>query len=85
MVYERIREYLKRAEIKQSWLAARLGLSAGSLSLILSGRRKLTADEVETLCATLCVPPDVFIRPDERTLKPYTPNTPDVPQAFRER
>ena len=52
-------------EVKQSWLARRMNLTEGALSLMLAGKRKMTADELERICAILCVSADLFIKPDE--------------------
>lgn len=65
MVHERVREHIRQMQIKQSWLAKRMYLSEGALSLILAGKRKMTVDELERLCAILCVPSDTFVRPEE--------------------
>ena len=54
MVHERVREHIRQMQVKQSWLAKRMYLSEGALSLILAGKRKMTVDELERLCATLC-------------------------------
>ena len=65
MVHERVREHIRQMQVKQNWLSKRMRMSEGSLSLILAGKRKMTVDELERLCAILCVPPDAFVKPDE--------------------
>lgn len=65
MVHERVREHIRQMQVKQNWLAKRMRMSEGALSLILTGKRKMTVDELERLCAILCVPPDAFVKPDE--------------------
>ena len=65
MVYERVREHIRQMQVKQSWLSKRMQMSEGALSLILAGKRKMTADELERLCAILCVPSDAFVKPEE--------------------
>ena len=45
MVHERVREHIRQMQVKQSWLAKRMYLSEGALSLILAGKRKMTVDE----------------------------------------
>jgi plasmid maintenance system antidote protein VapI len=65
MVHEKVREHIRKMEVKQNWLARRMNLTDGALSLMLSGKRKMTADELERLCAILCVSADTFIKPDE--------------------
>lgn len=70
MVQRRVRDYLQQVQVKQSWLARRMNLSEGALSLILAGKRKLTADELERLCAVLCVSAEMFVKPGEVDLPP---------------
>ena len=65
MVHERVREHIRQMQVKQNWLSKRMRMSEGALSLILAGKRKMTVDELERLCAILCVPPDAFVKPDE--------------------
>ena len=68
MVHEKVKEHIRKMEVKQNWLARRMNLTDGALSLMLSGKRKMTADELERLCAILCVSADTFIKPDELKL-----------------
>ena len=42
--YMELRETIKEKGIKQSWIAARLGISAPYLSLILNRKRRLTEE-----------------------------------------
>lgn len=65
MVHERVREHIRQMQVKQNWLSKRMQMSEGALSLILAGKRKMTVDELERLCAILCVPPDAFVKPEE--------------------
>ena len=65
MVHERVREHIRQMHVKQNWLSKRMQMSEGALSLILAGKRKMTVDELERLCAILCVPPDAFVKPEE--------------------
>jgi DNA-binding Xre family transcriptional regulator len=53
MVHEKVKEHIRKMEVKQNWLARRMNLTDGALSLMLSGKRKMTADELERLCAIL--------------------------------
>ena len=41
MVHERVREHIRQMQVKQSWLAKRMYISEGALSLILAGKRKM--------------------------------------------
>lgn len=68
MVHERVRDYIRHTQTKQGWLARRMQVSEGALSLMLAGKRKMTADELERLCAIFCVSPETFIKPDELKL-----------------
>lgn len=65
MVHDRVREHIRRMEVRQGWLARRMGVSEGALSLMLTGKRRMTVDELEQLCAILCVSPETFIKPAE--------------------
>ena len=65
MVHERVREHIRQMQVKQCWLSKRMHMSEGALSLILAGKRRMTVDELERLCAILCVPPDMFVKPEE--------------------
>lgn len=47
MVHERVREHIRQMQVKQNWLSKRMQMSEGALSLILAGKRKMTADELE--------------------------------------
>lgn len=52
--------------LKQSNVAARAGMSENALSLVLTRKRKLLADEYVSLCRTLDVPYGSFLI-DERS------------------
>ena len=65
MVHDRVREHIRRMEVRQGWLARRMGVSEGSLSLMLTGKRRMTVEESERLCAILCVSPEMFVKPEE--------------------
>ena len=69
MVHDKVREHIRRMEVRQGWLARRMGVSEGALSLMLTGKRRMTADELERLCAILCVSPEMFVKPEELDLK----------------
>lgn len=65
MVHTRVKEHLSKMQVKQNWLARRMNISESSLSMILAGKRRMTVDELECLCAVLCVPVSTFVKPDE--------------------
>lgn len=55
-----IRNYLKSHGIKQSFVSEGCGWTKQKTSLIVRGRRKITADELAAICDTLGVPYDFF-------------------------
>ena len=61
MVEARIKEYLDGHGITQAWLSKKINMSKGVLSTTLSGKRRLTLDEYETVCWALGVSPDTFL------------------------
>ena len=69
MVHDRVRQHIRRMEVRQGWLARRMGVSEGALSLMLTGKRRMTVDELERLCAILCVSPETFVKPGDADLK----------------
>lgn len=58
---EVLRALIEEHGMKQSVLAAKLGISAPAMSLILSGDRPITADHARNLGKIFSVPPGVFI------------------------
>jgi HTH-type transcriptional regulator/antitoxin HigA len=58
---EVLRELVKQHGMKQSTLAAKLGISAPAISLILSGDRPITADHARALGKIFSVEPGAFI------------------------
>ena len=61
MIVDRILEYIKRKGIKQRALAECIGVSPHTISEILAGRRRLTAEEYADICRFLEVPYDRFM------------------------
>lgn len=59
-INRKINDYVANRGIKQSFLAARMGISAAKISLLLSGQQKFTADEFLTVCEILEVDPKLF-------------------------
>lgn len=55
-----IREYLDAHGVKQVFLADRCGWSKQKTSTIVCGRRKITADELASICDALSLPYDYF-------------------------
>ena len=58
---EVLQSLMEEHEMKQSTLAARLGISAPAMSLIVSGDRPITADHARNLGKVFSVDPGVFI------------------------
>lgn len=58
---EVLRSLMEEHEMKQSTLAAKLGISAPAMSLIVSGDRPITADHARNLGKIFSVDPGVFI------------------------
>ena len=57
--------FLQGNGIKQSYLAAKSGITPDRLSRILCGKRQLRADELMTFCRVLCINPGDLARYDE--------------------
>lgn len=58
---KKLNDYLKGHGISQAFLAEKLGVSAAKLSMMLNGKRKMTADELMRICKELKVSPDYFL------------------------
>lgn len=59
-IYQKIRRYMNDQGISRKQVAINMNMSESKLSLILSGRRKLTADEYLDMCTAMAVPPQKF-------------------------
>ncbi len=59
-----ILEYLKEKGISQSFLARRTGIGMSKLNPALHGKRRLTVEEYQQICAALEVPPQRFLTPE---------------------
>lgn len=62
MVQERLARYIREMGIKQSVISQKTGLDPVTISAIMTGRRKLTADEFEKICIALKKQPNDFMR-----------------------
>lgn len=60
-VYEKVRAYIEEHGIKQNAVANKCGISASTFSAILTGRRKMYADDLRDVCFALNVSPEIFI------------------------
>ena len=67
-IHERIRQYVDDiAQLSRKQVALNLGVSESKLSLMLAGKRKITVDEYENICAVLAVKPSRFLSAEQQT------------------
>lgn len=60
-VYENVRSYIKKNELKPSKVAKKAGLSDKTFNAILSGKQKLYPEELKAICYALNVKPEKFM------------------------
>lgn len=60
-VQERVAEYVRNAGIKQSFICEKTGIRADSMSAMMSGKRRMSADEYEKICIALERSPNDFM------------------------
>lgn len=60
MIARAIAEYMKQRGIKQTFICNQTGLTKHCISFALNGKRKLSIDEYEKICAALNVPYEFF-------------------------
>lgn len=65
MVAQNLKAYIVDKGIKQRTIAARAGMTEQILSDILTGRRRLLADEFINICSVLGRAPEDFISTEE--------------------
>ena len=64
-VFERVRHYIDDvAQLSRKQVAANMGFTESKLSLLLSGKRKMSVDEYAKLCRVLAVKPERFMPSD---------------------
>lgn len=61
-VNKKLRKYLEDNGIKQSFLISVTGISQEKMSNIITGKRKITAEELSKICIALNVSADLFLR-----------------------
>lgn len=61
MLNERIKSYIADAGLKQSAIADKANISQSTFSTMLSGKRKITAEEYFAICKALGVGLETFI------------------------
>ena len=62
-IRQRIKDCINEKGIKQYVIAKKAGLSPKQFSAMLTGRRKIYAEDLGPICAALNVPVDEFIKP----------------------
>jgi transcriptional regulator with XRE-family HTH domain len=60
-VYQKVRAYLDENGIKQNVIARKSNISVTTFSAIMTGRRKMYADDLYAICYALKVKPEEFI------------------------
>lgn len=60
MVYERVAAIIERSGIKQKAIAERIGVSEQTFSAMVSGRRKISAEEFYGICLAVNIEPNVM-------------------------
>lgn len=60
-VYERVREYIDAHHINQKSIAEAADIPNTKLSAILSGKRKMYAEDLKAICVALNVSADTFV------------------------
>lgn len=55
-----IADYIIAHGIKQSYISEKTGITVQKLSAMLSGKRKILADEFLSICKALAIDPDVI-------------------------
>ena len=58
---KKLNEYLKEHGISQIFIAEKLGVSPTRMSMMLNGKRKMTADDLIKICKILKVSPEMFM------------------------
>jgi transcriptional regulator with XRE-family HTH domain len=67
MLQKAINEYLQANGITQTFVSEKSGITTNALSLMLNGKRKLTADEYIKICDVLKLPYGYFVNHNTTT------------------
>ena len=59
-MYIRVRNYINTQPVCRKQVAINMGISESKLSMLLSGKRRLTVDEYINLCSAISVSPMFF-------------------------
>ena len=63
-IRQRIRDCINERGIKQYVIAKKAGFSPKQFSAMMTGKRKIYADDIVPICAALNVPAEEFIKPE---------------------
>lgn len=61
-VHEAIKKYIEGEGLKQRNIAKKAGYSEKKFSAMMTGRRKMYADDLVNICTALKVSPEAFIK-----------------------
>jgi len=61
MVGKKIKEYLMKKGISQTYVSSKTGIPISTLNAALNGNRKILAEEYFLICQVLEVPLDTFV------------------------
>jgi len=61
----RVRTYIDMRDVSRKRVALNMGVSESKLSLMLSGKRRMTVDDYEALCNAMAVDPKLFYETGE--------------------
>lgn len=59
-IYQRVRKYMDTRDVSRKVVAMNMGITESKLSLMLSGKRRLTVEEYVDLCKAIAVNPAMF-------------------------
>lgn len=59
--HERMRQYILKNHLKQSSIAKDMGVLESTFSMMLNGKRHVTADDLEKFCQSVKQSPELFI------------------------
>ena len=59
-IYEAVRKYIEQQGLKQGFVAERAGITKPAMSMIMTGRRKMYAEDLKAICRALGVSPEEF-------------------------
>jgi transcriptional regulator with XRE-family HTH domain len=60
-IYEKVKKYIVENGLKQVIVAKKAGISAGTLSSILNGKRTMYAEDLRALCCALNISAEAFM------------------------